>query len=376
MGNKVQPDNIPEPAPGTNGMDAALGALTELLIKGSLPPGLPAGVRDNLHFRELVSILTALQKFVLAMSCGDLSPTLKAKGLTAGSLKNLQSSLRHLTWQTQMIAQGNLSHRVEFMEEFSRAFNAMVSRLEESREQLRRNEVEISRANEILLQEVQVRRKLHDQAERDARTKAELMREIDHRVKNNLMAIQELLLTERRHAPEEGRSHVEKLIGRLSGRIEGLLQSHQILADSRWAPMRVVDLADRVIGGAFKGLPPGLAVELMITPSPVEISPRQAGHLALAFAELASNTIKHGVASRNKVRVGVKINWGDGAIVIEYRDDGPGYPPEVLKFEGIKAGLVLLRELVTNPLQGSLQLLSDNGAVTVMSIRAEERHRT
>ncbi len=43
--------------------------------------------------------------------------------------KALQASLRHLTWQTQRIAQGDLNHNVHFLGEFSTAFNQLVDAL-------------------------------------------------------------------------------------------------------------------------------------------------------------------------------------------------------------------------------------------------------
>jgi two-component system sensor kinase len=54
----------------------------------------------------------------------------------AGALKALQANLRHLTWQTQMIARGDFSQRVDFMGEFSESFNTMVLSLAASRDQL------------------------------------------------------------------------------------------------------------------------------------------------------------------------------------------------------------------------------------------------
>jgi len=84
----------------------------------------------------LLADILAAQAFALALSKGDLSPRLQAKGLMAGTLKALQANLRHLTWQTQMIAQGDFSQRVDFMGEFSESFNAMVHSLAEARDQL------------------------------------------------------------------------------------------------------------------------------------------------------------------------------------------------------------------------------------------------
>jgi len=68
-------------------------------------------------------------------------------------LKTLQAGLRHLTWQTQMIAQGDFSHRVDFMGEFSDAFNAMVVRLEASVHDL-------NRTNQELLHEIEERKRI------------------------------------------------------------------------------------------------------------------------------------------------------------------------------------------------------------------------
>ncbi len=61
----------------------------------------------------------------------------------AGALKTLHASLRHLTWQTQRVAAGDFSQRVDFMGDFSEAFNSMVIALDEAR-------TELARANEDL----------------------------------------------------------------------------------------------------------------------------------------------------------------------------------------------------------------------------------
>jgi len=54
----------------------------------------------------------------------------------ASPLKSLHASLKHLTWQTQQIAQGDYSQRVEFMGDFSVAFNKMVEQLAERQHKL------------------------------------------------------------------------------------------------------------------------------------------------------------------------------------------------------------------------------------------------
>jgi adenylate cyclase len=52
------------------------------------------------------------------------------------AFKALQSNLKHLTWKTQQIAGGDLEQAVDFMGDFSTAFNTMTRQLKDSRDQL------------------------------------------------------------------------------------------------------------------------------------------------------------------------------------------------------------------------------------------------
>ncbi|MEI6451669.1 MAG: GGDEF domain-containing protein [Actinomycetes bacterium] len=118
-------------------------ALAEALaaIRATLRSGrraaLPAGLDGNAELGELLNELADLYRFTLAVSQGDLEQApLSARGSMAGALKNLDAALRHLTWQTQRVAAGDFTQRVDFMGEFSEAFNSMVVALDEARAKL------------------------------------------------------------------------------------------------------------------------------------------------------------------------------------------------------------------------------------------------
>ncbi len=112
--------------------DNAIRNLLDVLNKGT-PATASEELAANSEYQELIASLEELRRFVLALSNGDLSQTLSQKGPIAGSLKNLQANLRHLTWQTQKIAEGDFSQRVDFLGDFSTAFNQMAAKLEEAR---------------------------------------------------------------------------------------------------------------------------------------------------------------------------------------------------------------------------------------------------
>jgi len=218
--------------------------------------------------------------------------------------------------------------------------------------------------------------KLYTQTEQDARTKAELLNEVNHRVKNNLMAVQGLLLAERRQADPEGRPYVERAIDSISGRIDGLLSVHKLLSASQWGPMRIDDLAETIISRVLAGAQNGCHVALDVVPSSLEVSPRQASSLALVLNELATNTVKHALQGRSNAGVRVQAIAEGEDIRLEYRDDGPGYPEHVLRSGRPAVGMRLVNQLVAETLRGRLGLAAEGGAVTVMHIKVEEKERT
>jgi PAS domain S-box-containing protein len=220
------------------------------------------------------------------------------------------------------------------------------------------------------------RQHLLEQTQRDARTKAELLAEVNHRVKNNLTSILGLILGEKQHMPAGGRAHVVPVLDSLSLRIRGLLQVHQMLSDAHWSPMRLSDLAERVIRAALVAVPRGRAVSVTVRPSAVQISPRQAGSMAMVLNELAVNTAKHALEGRAEANIVVGAGMEGAIICLEYWDDGPGYPEAVLNEGGGNVGMHLVRQLVSETLRGTVDFSNKDGAVAVLRIKTEDTRHT
>jgi two-component sensor histidine kinase len=224
--------------------------------------------------------------------------------------------------------------------------------------------------------EVELRR-LYEQTRRDAETKTELLREINHRVKNNLISILGLIRAEQLYTPNrEDRPVVKGALEHLNQRVQGLIEVHQMLSETQWRPMRLSELARRIINAVANSLGPSKQIAVSVTPSPALVSPRLANSLALTLNELATNTLKYGAAGRMMTRVTVRIDPEGEFIRLEYRDDGPGFPADILNRERQGVGLVLLQQLTTGAFRGSMTLANDNGAVAVLRIKSEEVHRT
>ncbi|HSO27783.1 MAG TPA: hypothetical protein VLS48_06905, partial [Anaerolineales bacterium] len=112
------------------------------VLSDAAPPELPPDLAHHPEVAQLYAQLYDLRVFIFNLAQGDLTGKLEQRGYLAGALKSLQANLRHLTWQTQMIAAGDLSQQVDFMGDFSQAFNSMVASLIEARQGERRRATE------------------------------------------------------------------------------------------------------------------------------------------------------------------------------------------------------------------------------------------
>lgn len=105
---------------------------TKPVAESALPPHLKASE----SFMRLYDIISDIRLLSGALCKGELHKFVYSKGYIISNLKALQSNLRHLTWQSQKLAEGDFSQRVDFLGEFSASFNIMAQKLEVSSRQM------------------------------------------------------------------------------------------------------------------------------------------------------------------------------------------------------------------------------------------------
>lgn len=123
--------------------------LDALLENRPLPPSAGAGGSSAIggieeRIGRLGEVISELNRFSLALAEGNVDAEAPPRtNFLAAGLKQLQAQMRHLTWQAQHVAQGDYRQRVDFMGEFSTAFNEMV-------EQLRLREENLFRQQQVM----------------------------------------------------------------------------------------------------------------------------------------------------------------------------------------------------------------------------------
>ena len=212
---------------------------------------------------------------------------------------------------------------------------------------------------------------LLEQARQNAATPATLLDEVNHRVKNNLASIMGILALESQRSIR-GEVDYRIALREIQNRIQGMAAVHEMLSATRWSPLPLVDLVTRVVHEALSNSPIRQNILVTVTPPTdlVLIAPRQATALALIINELTTNSLKHAFQERGRGRIEVRITaeGEDGRLVrLEFRNDGPDWPDDVLHGQRENVGLHLVRTTVRSPLRGKLVLHNDNGAATLIT---------
>ena len=163
--------------------------------------------------------------------------------------------------------------------------------------------------------------------EEQARTLAErevLLREVHHRVKNNLQIVSSLLAMQGdRTSSDEARAALEH-----SGtRVRSMALVHQLLYGGK--NLAYVDLAEyaRVLAHELRSaLEPRAELDLRLASADVTIE--TAVPCALVLNELLTNAFKHGRSPDGVCRVRVEVSQTEAASVVCVHDQGPGLPAQ------------------------------------------------
>jgi two-component system, sensor histidine kinase PdtaS len=214
----------------------------------------------------------------------------------------------------------------------------------------------------VLLRDVtELRRRDHMLLLKDA-----TIREIHHRVKNNLQTVASLLrLQARRMESPELRTALEES----ERRIRSIALVHETLTLERGDVVDFDEVAAQVVTMVREGLA-GPGVEVALEGSVGPVIAEVATPLAVCIAELVQNSVDHAFGDGGG-RIGVVLDRGNGRLVVEVRDDGRGLPPG-FSLERAGLGLQIVRALVESELGGELALDGGEGTTARVSVPAPE----
>ena len=193
-------------------------------------------------------------------------------------------------------------------------------------------------------------------------TKDATIREIHHRVKNNLQTVASLLRVQARRARSE---EAKQVLGQAMRRVAAIAVVHDTLSTGL---AQIVDfdvVFDRVLGLAAEVASlHGTTVHPRKEGEFGELPSEYATPLALALTEVVTNAVEHGLAGREG-EVFIRADRTPERLAVEVIDTGTGLPGGTV---GDGLGTQIVRTLIEGELGGSISWGADVGGGTRVAI--------
>ncbi|MFV0428000.1 MAG: sensor histidine kinase [Arachnia sp.] len=182
-------------------------------------------------------------------------------------------------------------------------------------------------------------------------TKDATIREIHHRVKNNLQTVAALLRMQARRVQSPD---CREALSDATRRVSSIALVHDTLSHSVDEDVLFDDVVDRILAMVGDVAAASGQVTVLRVGSFGRISGRAATSLGMVITELCQNAVEHGL-NGGSGRVEVQPQRADDGLVVDVLDDGQGLPEGFSVEQQTSLGLAIISTLVGD-LGGSLRL--------------------
>jgi two-component sensor histidine kinase len=327
--------------------EISVGTAEQLLPAILRPMALPL-LRQMAAAYDLASVLVipyTVENVTEGMIVFDICRSQPERPVWSVERKNLVTDLVQIISQT--ITQRRLTGQLQ------KSRNELEQRVTE-------RTAELQGVNARLVVEIAQRVTTQDKLTGSLREKEVLLKEIHHRVKNNLQTISSLLSLQGRHITDTA---VQGMFRDTQSRVKSISLIHEKLYQS-------ADLAHVDFAGYLRKLTTdlfhtygadGARIKLAVEGEGVFLTVDKAIPASLIVNELISNAFKYAFPGDRAGTLRVAVTpTGPGRVQLAVDDDGVGLPAVFIFNEAPSLGLQLVRTL-SDQLEGRLELDRENG---------------
>ncbi|MGB8220134.1 MAG: PAS domain S-box protein, partial [Methanoregula sp.] len=218
---------------------------------------------------------------------------------------------------------------------------------------------ELKEVNESLLAEIALRNKAENEIVASLKEKEMLLKEIHHRVKNNMQVVSSLLFMQARAQKDE---KVKEILKESQDRIKSIALVHEKLYQSK--DFDQIDYADylrKITDHLFESYQVDQRIiTLHLNAEKAVLHIDKAVPCSLIINEMISNSLKHAFPGGRKGVITIDFKKSGDKYIVTYSDDGIGIPDSVIFDRTESLGMQLIRGL-TKQINGSIELDKASG---------------
>lgn len=204
--------------------------------------------------------------------------------------------------------------------------------------------------------------------ERQLQRKEAVIREVHHRVKNNLQTIASLLRIQARRLSSEAKGELEEAIRRIAS----IAVVHETLSKQSAESVEFSEVANQIVEMVAHGLTmPSKKVTFHVHGDPGKLPADVATPLAVVLVELLQNAVEHAFGRRGGT-VEVSMSRENGRVRLCVKDDGKGLP-KGFEMSSAGLGLQIVQTLVESELEGTMSVTSRSGTSVDLDLPARKR---
>lgn len=218
-----------------------------------------------------------------------------------------------------------------------------------------------------IVRDITENRQAQDKINKSLKEKDVLLKEIHHRVKNNLQIVSSLLSLQSRYIKEPNSVEIFK---ESQSRIKSMALIHEKLYQT--GDFTKIDLAEYVnelVSDLFRSYSVNTyLVKYKIKSNSILLDINSAIPCGLIINELVTNSIKHAFPDSASGKISIEIKCKGEEFLLKVQDNGIGFPKQLNLNDANTLGLQLVTNL-TNQLDGKIDLNREGGTCFIIKFK-------
>lgn len=218
----------------------------------------------------------------------------------------------------------------------------------------------------VILRDVSVRNISESRIQRLLHEKENILKEIHHRVKNNMSSLFTLLTLQAR---SQDNLSVQTILYEAAGRIKSMIVLYDKLYHSETDnSVSIQDYFPSICTEIVSIFPKNVEVKLDILQDTIELNAKLLSSVGIILNELITNSMKHAFSETAMPEIRVRIFKSQNQLVLEYSDNGIGIPDSISFQNTPGFGLQLIGMLVEQ-IEGKIQIERINFPKFVLELK-------